>query len=69
MQMNRKRLEHLAGILRDLGLAATIGGAGDVVVNPASGRTAVDAWGVASGLALLLISVIAIGIDLRQRGT
>ena len=64
--MNRKRLEHLTGILRDLGLAAVIGGVGDLVVNATSGRVGVDTWGAACGVVLLAVSVYTSGLELRR---
>lgn len=63
MDMNRKRLEHIASILRDVGLAALIGGVGDMAVNHTSGRGSLDVWGVVCGIALLAASVYAIGLD------
>jgi len=65
--MNRKRLEHVAGILRDLGLAALIGGAGDAAVNPTAGRGTIEVWGIACGAVLLIGSADLIGIDVRER--
>lgn len=65
--MNRRRLEHAASILRDLGLAAVIGGAGDVALNPDAARGSLDFWGVACGAALLAWSIYVIGIDERRR--
>lgn len=65
--MNRKRLELAAGILRDLGLAALVGGAGDLVVNRNSGRDAIDGWGIASGITLLLLAIYTIGVESRGR--
>ena len=69
MDMNRKRLEHIAGILRDAGLAALIGGVGDAAVNQTSGRGTLDAWGMVCGLAMLAASVYAIGLDSGHRRT
>lgn len=65
--MNRKRLEHVATILRDLGLAVLIGGGGDAAVNSGSGRGALDVWGIGCGFVLLMISVWVVGIDARRR--
>ncbi len=66
--MNRKRIEHTAGILRDLGLAASIGGVGDMAINPGSGRGLLDFGGAICGLYLLLVSVYVVGVDLRRKG-
>ena len=65
--MNRKRLEHTAGILPDLGMAALVGGVGDAAINPGSGRGSMDAWGIACGIVLLAYSIYLIGIDRRRR--
>lgn len=67
MDMNRKRLEHIAGILRDAGLAALIGGVGDAAVNQSSGRGSLDAWGMVCGIVVLAVSVYAIGLEPNHR--
>jgi len=66
--MSSKRVEHTAGILRDLGLAAVIGAIGDRMVNSGIGRANLDAWGVVCGFSLLVASVYAIGVETRRRG-
>ncbi len=65
--MNRKRIEYTAGVLRDLGLAALIGGVGDAAVNRGAGRGTLDAIGIVIGLAVILAGVVVIGLDRRRR--
>ena len=64
--MSRKRLEYVTSTLRDLGLAAVIGGVGDLVINAAPGRIAVDIWGIACGVPLLIVGVYASGLEARR---
>jgi len=66
--MNRKRLEHMAGILRDVGIAAFLGGAGDAALNPESGRWVLDIWGIGAGVAVLVASTRMAGLSLRREG-
>lgn len=64
--MNRKRLDHSAGMLKEVGLAALIGGVGDLAVNSSSGRGTLDLWGVFCGGVLMLTRVYLIGLDLKN---
>ena len=64
--MNRKRLEHGAGILRDMGLASLIGGTGDAALNSTIRHAVVDMCGVVMGIVLLAVSVYAVGLDLPR---
>ncbi len=65
--MNRKRLEYASVMLRDLGLAAVIGGAGDLVMNAGSGRSIVDLWGVGCGVLALTVGMYVAGVDPSRR--
>jgi len=65
--MNRKRLQHTAGILRDLGLAAEIASVGDLALGAKTGGFSTDAWGICLGVALLAYSVYIVGIESRRR--
>ena len=63
--MNRKRIEQSASIVRDIGLAALLGGAGDYIVNATRRET--DLWGIAGGLVMLVLSVYVSGLEARGR--